>query len=87
MCWLATAPPARSEYLHMCRNIYTYLHTIYILYLPLQVKVTVQRAAVPPLSLVEEDEQMVTPPSVIKIVTGQGPSPADVQVNRGKISV
>ena len=47
-------------------------------------KVTVQRAAVPPLSLVEEDEQMVTPPSVIKIVTGQGPSPADVQVNRGK---
>ena len=68
-------------------NIYTYLHTIYILYLHLQVKVTVQRAAVPPLSLVEEDEQMVTPPSVIKIVTGQGPSPADVQVNRGKISV
>ena len=67
---------------------YKYLHTIYILYLPLQVKVTVQRAAVPPLSLVEEDEQMVTPPSVIKIVTGQGPSPADVQViNRGKISV
>ena len=27
----------------------------------------------------EEDEQMITPPSVIKIVTGQGPSPADVQ--------
>ena len=51
-------------------------------------KVTVQRAAVPPLSLVEEDEQMVTPPSVIKIVTGQGPSPADVQVNRwGNICV
>ena len=68
----------------MSRIIYTYLHTIYIVYLPLQVKVTVQRAAVPPLSLVEEDEQMVTPPSVIKIVTGQGPSPADVQVNRGK---
>ena len=85
MCWLVTAPPARSQYLYMSRIIYTYLHTIYILHL--QVKVTVQRAAVPPLSLVEEDEQMVTPPSVIKIVTGQGPSPADVQVNRGKISV
>ena len=27
----------------------------------------------------EEDEQMITPPSVMKIVTGQGPSPADVQ--------
>jgi len=43
-----------------------------------KVKLTVQRAALLP-TLVEEDEQMITPPSVMKIVTGQGPSPADVQ--------
>ena len=43
-----------------------------------KVKLTVQRSTALP-SLVEEDEQMITPPSVIKIVTGQGPSPADVQ--------
>ena len=43
-----------------------------------KVKLTVQRAAVLP-SLVEDDEQMITPPSVINIVTGKGPSPADVQ--------
>ena len=43
-----------------------------------KVKITVQRSSVLP-ALVEDDEQMITPPSVIKIVTGQGPSPADVQ--------
>ena len=43
-----------------------------------KVKLTVQRTAVVP-ALLEEDDQLVTPPSVMKIVTGQGPSPADVQ--------
>ena len=43
-----------------------------------KVKLTVQRTAVV-AALLEEDEQLVTPPSVMKIVTGQGPSPADVQ--------
>ena len=43
-----------------------------------KVKLTVQRTAVLP-ALLEEDEQLVTPPSLMKIVRGDGPSPADVQ--------
>lgn len=43
-----------------------------------KVKLTVQRAA-NISQLVEEDDQLITPPTVIKIVTGQGPSPGDVQ--------
>ena len=46
---------------------YKYIYKI-LIKIP-QVKLTVQRAA--PLSqLVEADDQLVTPPSVIKIVTG-----------------
>ena len=43
-----------------------------------KVKLTVQRAAPLP-ELVEGDDQLITPPSVVKIITGQGPSPGDIQ--------
>ena len=47
-----------------------------------KVKLTVQRAVNTNLTaLVDEGEadQLITPPSVLKILTGEGPSPGDVQ--------
>jgi len=43
-----------------------------------KVKLTVQRAA--EISrILGEDDQLMTPPSILKMVTGQGPSPGDVE--------
>jgi hypothetical protein len=51
-----------------------------------KVKLTVQRAAPPLAQMVgEDDDQLITPPSVVKIITGQvGGNPGLIHFHRSK---